>query len=71
MTLKYQHSLLFRLNPLAYQVYLWLYLFTWEWMGAGVLRGLQIRLAGTNTIRGEFDSHPFPQLINKRLRFGS
>ena len=32
-----------------------------EWMGAGVPRGLQIRLASTNTTRGEFDSHPFPQ----------
>jgi len=32
-------------------------------MGAGVSRGLQIRLAGTDTIRGEFDSHPFPLRI--------
>ena len=29
-------------------------------MGAGVPRGLQIRLMVTNTSQGEFDSHPFP-----------
>ena len=32
-----------------------------DWMGAGVPRGLQIRLSVTNNSRGEFDSHPFPQ----------
>src|SRR5580765_8035129 len=40
---------------------------TWERMGSGGLRGLQIPRSGAIRVRGGFDSHAFPPSLARRL----